>query len=237
MIDRGIFFDKVRAKPFGGKLAQSQVDGMNYILDEWERKPLSDDLRHLAYPLATTYHECSGTMQPIEEYGKGSGQPYGVPDKTTGQTYYGRGYVQLTWADNYKKMTQALGLTGDDDLYLHASRALDPKIAADVMFHGMWNGSFRPPNRLDTFFNATDDDAYRARDIINGDRSIVPKWSNGVSIGNLIKDYHQNFLDALHAANVEEEPNPTIGEAIEITIKAPPNVPIIVNGVLLSSIP
>jgi hypothetical protein len=35
-------------------------------------------------------------MQPIEEYGKGRGMPYGKPDPTTGQVYYGRGFVQLT---------------------------------------------------------------------------------------------------------------------------------------------
>jgi len=35
-------------------------------------------------------------MQPIEEYGKGKGMKYGSPDPETGQTYYGRGFVQTT---------------------------------------------------------------------------------------------------------------------------------------------
>ena len=40
-------------------------------------------------------------MQPIEEYGKGAGHPCADPE--TGQTCYGRGYVQLTWRDNYER--------------------------------------------------------------------------------------------------------------------------------------
>ena len=55
--DRDVYFDEVRQKPFGGKLDQGQVDGQEAILERWEEKPLSDDLRHLAYALATTLHE------------------------------------------------------------------------------------------------------------------------------------------------------------------------------------
>ena len=36
MIDRDTFFPSVRASLFGGTLSQSQVDGMNYLLNVWE---------------------------------------------------------------------------------------------------------------------------------------------------------------------------------------------------------
>ncbi|TOE35570.1 hypothetical protein CGJ43_25525, partial [Vibrio parahaemolyticus] len=65
-------------------------------------------LQYLAYVLATTYHETGHTMKPIEEWGKGQGRPYGEPDPETGQTYYGRGYVQLTWLANYIKAKAAV---------------------------------------------------------------------------------------------------------------------------------
>ena len=56
---------------FNGLETYHQVDGMNYILDTWEDAPPSDDLRWLAYALATTYHETAATMLPIAEYGYG----------------------------------------------------------------------------------------------------------------------------------------------------------------------
>ncbi|ACE93042.1 hypothetical protein AMC90_CH04053 [Rhizobium phaseoli] len=62
------FFSCVPRAPFGGSLWQSQVDGLNKILDEWERRGLSD-VRWLAYMLATTFHETGGKMQPVREAG------------------------------------------------------------------------------------------------------------------------------------------------------------------------
>jgi hypothetical protein len=91
-IDKTIFFDSVRPKPFPNKLTQAQVDGMEAILDAWEADYSVWDLRWLAYCLATTFHETSQEMLPIEEYGKGEGQPYGKEDPETGQAYYGRGF-------------------------------------------------------------------------------------------------------------------------------------------------
>lgn len=198
--DRTIYFDCVRVAPFHGSLTQEQVDGQNFILSEWEHAPLSDDLRHLAYPLATTLHETAATMMPIEEYGKGAGQPYGNPDPITKKAYYGRGYVQLTWADNYKKATKKLNLDESHDLYWFPEWALDPSIASQIMFKGMWEGWFRSPNTLKKFFDGSIDDPYGAREIINGDKSHVPDWSDGKSIGNLIKSYHYDFMSALEAS-------------------------------------
>jgi hypothetical protein len=75
------------------------------------------------------------------------------------------------------------------------------------MFQGMDEGWFRGdefgPHNLDRYFNDDSDDPYKAREIINGDKSRVPSWSGGVSIGNLIKQYHVQFLAALEAASVE----------------------------------
>jgi GH25 family lysozyme M1 (1,4-beta-N-acetylmuramidase) len=197
---RQTYFDCVREHPFPGYLTQAQVDGQDAILARWEAEPIGGDLRHLAYALATTMHETGATMQPIEEYGKGQGHSYGVRDPQTGQTYYGRGFVQLTWRENYANATHELGLSGGDDLEWHAERALDLKIAGDVMFRGMAEAWFRPPHSLGKYFNATTDDAYNAREIINADKTIVPSWSGGVSIGKLIKAYHEDFLAALTAA-------------------------------------
>lgn len=227
--DRKIYFDAVREAPFGGALTQEQVDGQNALLANWERHALTDDLRHFAYMLATTKHETASTMLPVEEYGKGAGMVYGNPDPETGQTYYGRGYVQLTWRENYARATAELGLADENDLEWHAPRALDPGIAAKIMGRGMTEGWFRTgddgePETLERYFNDDVDDPYGARDIINGDAAVVPDWSGGVPIGNLIVGYHEDFLAALQAA-VEVKPLPPPSESVvTITIDAPPGV-------------
>lgn len=239
MINREIFFDKVRPM-FGGGLSQGQVDGMNAVLTAWESRAEPDaDLRHLAYPLATDKWETSSTMLPIEEYGKGSGMSYGKPDPQTKQTYYGRGYVQLTWRDNYAKADKELGLSGDESLEWHAENALDPIIAAEVMFQGMEEGWFRSDTSgkqtLSRYFNDTVNDAFNAREIINGDKNYTKEWANHEKVGNLIKTDHNNFLKALEAAYIEDlepvpEPVPPDAEAVVfVTIQAPAGIRIEVN--------
>jgi len=204
--DREVFFDSVRPSLFSGYIEQSQVDGMEAVLEEWELDPLSDDLRWLAYCLATAYHETAKEMQPIEEYGKGDGMSYGNPDPETGQTYYGRGYVQLTWRENYQRATDELAIEpeSEEDFVWNPGKVLDPYNAAEIMFRGMAEGWFRSGNKLIKFFSEAVDDPYGAREIINGDKHIVPSWSNGVSIGDLIAGYHRKFLDALDAASFDQ---------------------------------
>lgn len=161
MLDRGKFFSLARANPFGGSMLQHQVDGCNAILDGWESRAELTDLRWLAYMLATAKWETAHTMQPIEEFGKGRGRAYGIT--VNGQVYYGRGYVQLTWAVNYARMA---ALTGAD-LVNHPELALEPKIAALVMFDGMKDGLFTGVG-LPRYFNDSTDDPIDARRIING---------------------------------------------------------------------
>ena len=56
-INRDFFFDMVRSNPFPSGLKQHQVDGIEAILDEWEKNHAAEDDRWLAYMLATAYHE------------------------------------------------------------------------------------------------------------------------------------------------------------------------------------
>jgi len=209
--DRRVYFEAVRLKPFGGSLKQDQVDGQNLLLSAWENQPTSDDLRHFAYMLATTFHETAATMQPIEEFGKGTGHKYGAIDAETKQRYYGRGYVQLTWRENYRRATAKLHLTGADDLEWHASRALDSAIAYQVMSQGMMEGWFTGKS-LPQYFDADTNDAVGARRIINPDK-----------LGAKVAGYHASFLAALQAAATEAEP-PVEPLVVRILIDAPPGV-------------
>jgi Putative peptidoglycan binding domain len=156
---------------FGG-MTQSQIDGLEQLLTFIELDPDVTDIRWAAYMLATVKWECGDTWQPIEEGGKGAGHTYGLPVKVKDQsgkafanTYYGRGYVQLTWKDNYDKMSRALGL--GDQLLIQPENALDPDIAYRIMSYGMRKGSFTG-KKLSDFINSSQSDYKNARKIING---------------------------------------------------------------------
>jgi len=155
------FFDMVRTELFGGTLSQTQVDGIQTIVDAW---PESTDFRWIAYALATAYHETDKTMQPIAEYGKGHGKGYGVPMGPFSQIYYGRGFVQLTWFTNYRKAEERIP---GSDLVAKPDNALEPGIAAQVIVRGMTEGWFTGAKLMD-FFNTTKTDWINARRIING---------------------------------------------------------------------
>lgn len=222
MFNRDIFFDHVRAKPFNGKLTQQQVDGQNALLGEWEAGYAAScpDLRWLAYALATTLHETASKMWPVTEYGSQAylkGKPY--------YPYIGRGFVQLTWEDNYRKATQKLGLTGADDLVKYPDRALDLKIAGDVIYRGMIEGWFTG-KKLDGYFNAVVNDPVNARRIVNGNDK-----------DTLIAGYHADFLKAVQASWQDQpappEPQP---QEVAIDIALPPGVDLIVrvNGIVVT---
>jgi putative chitinase len=185
--DRDLYFDAVRDSLFFGALTQQQVDGQSVILAVWEYQaggtPMTD-VRWLAYMLATVYHETAQRMWPIREYGLGAGKPY-APD------WYGRGFVQLTWEENYDKASKALSLIDDRDLTVHPDLALDSLIATRIMFRGMAEGWFTG-KKLGQYFNEDEDDPINARQIINGN-----------DCDELIAGYHDLFLLALDGSEEE----------------------------------
>lgn len=192
MIDKPKFYNKLRLTLFPNKITSLQVEGIEVILSEWEIRKLSD-IRWLSYMLATVYHETARTMQPIEEFGKGKGRTYGSKFKRSGVTYitpdkiyYGRGFVQLTWYENYELMGRLLGV----DLLNNPESALVLPIATKIMYEGMLKGASSfgdfTGKCLEMYFNDKTDDPIGARRIINGqDRA------------RDIASYHKLFNEAL----------------------------------------
>lgn len=142
-IDKAFFFKEIRNQKLFTSLTQLQVDSMDAVLNQWETSCYTD-LRWLSYIYATIFHETARTMRPIEEYGKGKGRPYGNKIKRSGihytvpdKIYYGRGFVQLTWYENYELMGRLLHV----DLLNHPELALDLKVATNILFEGMTKGS------------------------------------------------------------------------------------------------
>ena len=163
-IDRGIFFAQIRS--LFGRMSQSQVEGLNSLLDAVGGCLINE----AAYMLATAYHETAHTMQPIEEYGKGRGRDYGKrlkmsrkPYSDTLPIYYGRGYVQLTWYENYEKAGKKVGV----DLLNEPGLALSAPIAAKIMREGMIEGWFTG-KKLNDYVGLRTANYVGARYIING---------------------------------------------------------------------
>jgi predicted chitinase/fibronectin type 3 domain-containing protein len=165
-----------------GTLNTSQRAGLDQLLTFIEQDNQITDIRWAAYMLATVKHECANTWQPIEEYGKGAGHSYGVPDPITGKTYYGRGYSQLTWKNNYQRLGNAIGV----DLVNHPELALNPSIAYRIMSYGMRVGSFTGVKLADYLFGNTTD-YINARRIINGTDQAAPVASYATSLESMLR--------------------------------------------------
>jgi len=105
-------------------------------------------------------------------------------DPQTKQTYYGRGYVQLTWRSNYAKFSPITGA----DLVWHADRALETPIAQKVITIGMRDGKFTGVG-LRRYINANKCDFYNARRIVNGMDKARTFANSAVIIARILKKY------------------------------------------------
>lgn len=165
-----------------GKLTKPQVSSIEAIVAEID-KDKSFSYPMAAYILATTWHETARTMLPIEEHGKGRSRSYGKWFKNSkgalygqknsaGDAYlysecphlfYGRGFVQLTWYDNYLKASEKLGV----DFLYRPELVMTVENATQIMLLGMKEGWFTG-KKLSNYFNQSLKDYTNARRIING---------------------------------------------------------------------
>lgn len=207
-MNRKTLFAYLRRSPFGGRLTAAQVDGVEAILKAFTATG-SQDMRFLAYILATAFHETAATMQPVRETlassdakaiaildrAKASGR---LPQVKTaywrldrdGKSWLGRGFVQLTHKANYEKAGEMIGV----DLVANPARAMEPRIAAAVLVNGMLRGIFTG-KKLSDYFTAAKEDATGARRIING-----------TDKAKLIASHYSAFLGALNASQGDEAP-------------------------------
>ncbi|QIG67270.1 glycoside hydrolase family 19 chitinase protein [Rhizobium phage RHph_TM3_3_3] len=197
-MNRAHFYAGVRASLFDGSLSQSQVEGMEAVLDEAGKKSFIDP-RFLAYMFATAFHETGRTMQPIHERGgadyffrmydpKGQrpavAARLGNTQSGDGVKYAGRGLVQLTGRRNYTLFSQLTGA----DLINKPDLAMQDDVAVRIMFEGMERGLFTG-KKLADYFTSKSSDWVNARRIINGtDRA------------DDIADYAKHFYNALQDA-------------------------------------
>ncbi len=88
-------------------------------------------------------------------------------DDGTEQSYFGRGYVQLTWWSNYARSSAQLGL--GLQLLLDPAQVLQPQIAYKLMAYGMRTGDgFANGRKFTNYFKGAATDYVKARAMVNG---------------------------------------------------------------------
>jgi len=193
MFDEAKFLATVNKRLFGGKMDESQAAGIKAVLEETKVRGITD-LRYPAYMLGTMKVETNATMQPVRE-------AYWLSENWRRINlrywpYYGRGLVQITWLDNYRKMTKLLrdrfiAKYPDFDLVKNPDQALIPEIATAIMFEGMMNGDSLDGDftglALEDFFTSSNSNWIGARKIING-------TDRDVEIAGIAQEFYNAFL-------------------------------------------
>jgi len=188
------FYNAVKPLFANQHLSQKQIDGIEAIISGASTYQVSDK-RMIAYVLATAFWESGETMQPISEYGKGEGHPYGGKIKQSGESYllpdeiyYGRGHTQTTWFENYQMLqNQAYAISKNWRILEQPDLLLTMEPSVWAMYHCMWHGSYTGVG-LSHYFNETTTDWINARRIINGTDQAVR-----------IAGFAQTFFKALNS--------------------------------------
>lgn len=214
-MDRKIFFNNIRPVLWKGALAQSQVDGVEAVLDAIERYDVSAN--DAAYILATAYWETGGAYEPVVENltytsaariravwptrfaSNATAQPYVRKPEALAEKVYGMradlGNTQV--GDGYLYRGRGLPqLTGRGryafvgqqlgiDLVGNPDRMLDLEISATVLVRGLLGGWFTRKKLSDY------DDLVNKRRAINGDVT-----ANGAKIADIASDFRDALLEA-----------------------------------------
>lgn len=164
------------------------------ILAECQRHGL---LRNqTAYVLATAFWETARTMEPVRE-------AFWLSEEWRRENlryhpWYGRGFVQLTWENNYVKAGTELGL----DLTRDPDVVMQPEISAQILVMGSREGWFTGRG-LDQYITLQKSDYVGARRIING-------TDKAQAIAEIAREYEQQLL--ADGYGVEQPLAPVVNE-------------------------
>ncbi|MBA5779129.1 hypothetical protein H2509_20610 [Stappia sp. F7233] len=225
-MNRTGFFEAIRKSLFGGHLTQSEVDGINVILDQWRDLYPDAPAHWIANSLAQIHHETGGRMVPIKEtvqaYHKDA-NPHDITVESRldaafakGQLpwvrtpywrdgWFGRGLIQITHRDNYARLGRRLGV----DLVGNRNLALDPVVSAQIAIVGMVDGLFTGKRLADYHFPAALEEPEKSnpRRIVNG------KDGKDMTVAAL----HRRYFEALQRAAYEPRK--------VVAVPPPPDIP------------
>jgi hypothetical protein len=182
--DREKFFGDYRVRL--GSLKQEQVDGLNFLLDQFALDDGFTMVRELAYVLATAKGETSIYQPRREIRASATKNPaiFRAQEKYWGTGFFGRGYVQITWERNYRNAGQKLAgksivvtdkngnqqpVTIDTVTFVqNPNWVMQPQAAYAIMSRGMREGWFTTKKLSDFIKDGQPPDYKNARKIING---------------------------------------------------------------------
>lgn len=138
----------------------TKEETIDIIIDECYQQGITKP-EAIQYVLGTVKHETNDTFKPVKE-------AYRLSEGWRKRNlryypYYGRGFVQITWKENYEKFSKLL----DVDLVSNPDLALEINNAIFILVYGMKNGIFTG-KKLSDYFDDKGSDFISARKIING---------------------------------------------------------------------
>jgi len=248
-MNRAKFFAGLRARGsgiFGTKLSQRQIANLEVILDEAQSRGVP--LRHLAYILATPYHEVGSALVPVRENlnyttaeqirktwktrfrSTAAAAPYvRNPRKLANLVYGGRmgntgpddGWVYR--GGGYPQTTgkdnyRTSGALVGVDLVANPERILEPRIAAVTMIISMTRGLYTG-KKLADYLSDGKADYVNARAIINADVK-----ANGEKIAGYAKAFEKALREAGYVSQ-ELKSRPLPIEDVQSAKAVPPPAP------------
>lgn len=152
-----------------------------------------------AYVLATAFWETARTMEPVKE-------AYWLSEDWRKRNlryypWYGRGFVQLTWRENYVRAGSKLG----HDFTTDPEKVMEPDISAAILVVGMVEGWFTG-KKLSDYINATRTDYVGARWIVNG-------TDKAKAIAEIAREYEAALL---RSASAERPPRESVSQSTTV---------------------
>jgi len=216
-INRTIFYNAIRPH-FGGSINNQQFEGMQNLLDVWEKyfTAADDSMADLAYNLATAKHETAHTMQPIKERGRKSyflkyergrlAKVLGNTRKGDGYRYRGEGHVQNTGRRNARVSGPLLHKYGIYvDFEKHPEKRGDPFYSALLLFEGNKQGLWTGRDLADYIDDVREGDDEDLREFIRA-RAVVNGKDKALKIGRSAMRFYKALL--LANKTVEEPRRP-----------------------------
>lgn len=186
MINRKLFFAGYRATlDPDRKLTQEEVDDLTIFLDLVDQDFKRFSIPQWAYVFATVFHETNATFHPVKE-------AYWLSENWRKNNlryypWYGRGYVQITWEDNYKKFSRIIGV----DLTKDPNATMIPANAFKILVIGFERGMFTTKKISDYIY--TDSKGNQIKNYEGARRCI-----NGTDKAKLIAGYATLFEKLLN---------------------------------------
>ena len=202
--DRKVFFRDLPLRT-GLTPKPAAKDGLGLLLDDFEGDAGFTQIRDVAYVLATIRWETGEGFQPVKEKRASrekNPRLWEIQNRYWSSGFFGRGYVQITWEDNYRRASERLAGTSftvssgaltmqDDTLVNQPDLVLHPAIAYAITARGMREGWFSGKKLSDFIQDGKPPHYVNARKIING-----------LDHAQTIAGYASAFELVLRAANI-----------------------------------